>query len=67
MNDFTKGELEFFVQSMGYHEWHHNGPLITKVQSMIDSYCEHEEKETVQIPAAKSIFQNRCKKCRRLV
>ena len=41
MNEFTKEELEFFVQSMGYHKWHHNGPLITKVQSMIENYCEH--------------------------
>lgn len=68
MNDFTKDELQSiwrWADAYSDKEWYRN--LAQKIRPMIDNYCEHEEKETVQIPAAKSIFQNRCKKCRRLV
>lgn len=49
MNDFTREELENFV-SWGevYTEFGNSWtdkihrPLIDKIQSMIDNYCEHE-------------------------
>lgn len=49
MNDFTKEELELIhtcVESDYYHSnWSKSmyEPLINKIQSMIDNYCEHKE------------------------
>lgn len=49
MNDFTKDELEELLQGyqMHSHNTRHNWPsleLCKKLQSMIDNYCEHDDK-----------------------
>lgn len=65
MNDFTKEEL-YDLQSWGdaytafdiendIYKMHE--PLLTKIQSMIDNYCEHECNGEVEI------FIDTCKKC----
>lgn len=44
MNDFTKKELEYFLACMKpFHFLWQDDPLEleTKLQSMIDNYCEH--------------------------
>lgn len=56
MNDFTKEELEDilswgdvyneFGQSFAYEL---NKPLLDKIQSMIDNYCEHEWKHRYDV------------------
>lgn len=50
MNDFTKEELESManwgeVYTEFGQDWTDklHRPLIDKIQSMIDNYCEHEE------------------------
>ncbi|HAT1745435.1 TPA: hypothetical protein I8Z16_001726 [Legionella pneumophila] len=68
MNDFTKEELnEIRVALVVYGLGECGSILYSKIQSLIDNYCEHEEKETIQTSFAKSVFENRCKKCRRYV
>lgn len=46
MNDFTKEELQEIYTSISQHAlegWANlSVELIQKIQSMIDSYCEHE-------------------------
>lgn len=48
MNEFTKEELEIIAECVDADFYHTNWsksmyePLITKIQSMIDNYCEHE-------------------------
>lgn len=43
MNDFTKDELDTLRRALKYYLPQHNGEsdLKSKIQSMIDSYCEH--------------------------
>lgn len=43
MNDFTKDELEYFrsCPSVGCYDG-----LYEKIQSLLDSYCEHDPKES---------------------
>ena len=79
MNDFTKDELKLlggcvfsqYVSSLRDSTINHLQDdlkkLRGKIEEMIDNYCEHEEKETIQTSFAKSVFENRCKKCRRYV
>jgi hypothetical protein len=47
MNDFTKEELEYIYDELdsNYSELK-NIPLMKKIQSMIDTYCEHEPSDT---------------------
>lgn len=45
MNDFTKKELKYLLKIVEYDAgisdiW--TSPLLTKIQSLIDSYCEHD-------------------------
>ena len=55
MNDFTKEELESIIDfaevyndfgSSWTYELHK--PLISKIQSMIDNYCESEELKDIE-------------------
>ncbi len=41
MNDFTKEELIKIKQYVGFCDYH--TPISSKIQSMIDNYCEHEK------------------------
>jgi hypothetical protein len=51
MSDFTKDELEYIENGLGWlcqqNPCHtiEIGKLMTKVDSMIDSYCEHHESD----------------------
>lgn len=76
MNDFTKDELQIILDSVVLFNktscLNHEGSFykkekecIKKIQSMIDNYCEHEEKETVVSIADGLFYKNRCKKCGR--
>lgn len=72
MNDFTKEEIQYIFDNVDNNIECFNEPAIAykirhKLKSMIDNYCEHAEKETIQITAAKYVFQNKCKKCRKIV
>lgn len=40
MNDFTKDELQYFLDRIDT-AWKHERDLYKKVKSMIDNYCEH--------------------------
>ena len=44
MNDFTKEELKSIMYCVKQMKIHIDGynPLKSKIQSMIDNYCEHE-------------------------
>ena len=49
MNDFTKEELRYFLTCIKQLHWMHNRPIepiefYNKLHSLIDNYCEHEEK-----------------------
>lgn len=41
MNDFTKEELEWIYESLSHMCGKWNREIMTKVQSMVDNYCEH--------------------------
>lgn len=50
MNDFTKKELIAFEDAMQHRLELHKpqsgaSPLLDKIQSMIDNYCEHQFRE----------------------
>jgi len=62
MNDFTKEELGYLYDELdaNYSELK-NIPLMNKVKSMIDNYCEHEEL-TQQMGNA-TYFKGVCKHC----
>ena len=51
MNDFTKEELKSIMYCVKQMKIHIDGynPLKSKIQSMIDNYCEHEWYETSKI------------------
>lgn len=75
MNDFTIKELEIIASSVartiGKMAVLNKSldailELASKIDSMINNYCEHEEKETIQIHSG-NVFANKCKKCRKLV
>ena len=59
MNEFTKEELEYLKScpSVGCY----NG-LIEKIQSMIDSYCEHEWENTCCGCTLRGIYCHKCGK-----
>lgn len=46
MNDFTKEELKSIMYCVKQMKIHIDGynPLKSKIQSMIDNYCEHKNK-----------------------
>lgn len=66
MNDFTKEELELIaecVESDFYHtNWSRSmyDPLMLKLQSMIENYCDHDGKIGKDYPGEK------CMKCNRM-
>lgn len=69
MNDFTKEELEGMLNCIYHGSWIYKADkktVINKLQSMIDNYCEHEEKETIQTFLSGTRFSNQCKKCKRI-
>jgi hypothetical protein len=41
MNDFTKEELEEILKYVSHPIWTNSHNLTSKIQSMIDNYCEH--------------------------
>ena len=68
MNDFTKEELEIFLEWLHYardsacwNKYHEHPELINKIQSMIDNYCNHEYKKTLDNSGM--YFINMCHKC----
>ncbi len=82
MNDFTKEELEAICYDLRKNKnpWQCGETIINKIQSMIDTYCEHEHipnEETAQaIEEARNDFLNNknttginlvCGKCRQNV
>ena len=62
MNDFTKHELEMIVEGMDdfYRTSSVVKQLMTKIQSMIDNYCEHEWELTFSGSIITGIY---CQKC----
>ena len=56
MNDFTKDELQYFLDRIDT-AWKHERDLYKKVKSMIDNYCEHEPHGDFHVCVDK------CKKC----
>lgn len=58
MNDFTKDELQQLYALSLVHENKCISPLRTKIQSMIDNYCEHDCKDTIFIRTVTA-----CSKC----
>ena len=58
MNDFTKEELKSIMYCVKQMKIHIDGynPLKSKIQFMIDNYCEHEWYEHKQAGIV-------CKKC----
>ncbi len=67
MNDFTKDELQSFLWAIGYVRERTNNcgdkmrSLRTKIQSMIDNYCEHHP--SLQCSECGSFI---CKHCERI-
>jgi hypothetical protein len=52
MNDFTKEELELLSDGLNYAVGNPYGftadsimPLYDKIQSMIDNYCDHDDRQ----------------------
>ncbi len=56
MNDFTKEELEFIYRNLERLKWHKTSYMMSKIQSMIDNYCDHDSHET-------SALIDYCHKC----
>jgi hypothetical protein len=78
MNDFSKDELEELSASLSYWinrnqpQSEQNIPLFKKIESMIDSYCEHEAQLEYRLPThIEELFRGNedkvllCKKCER--
>jgi hypothetical protein len=66
MNDFTKEELEEIAHNFGeIRAWsdtlERSWPLLDKIQSMIDSYCEHDYQ-----PCLGKINIDMCRNCLRI-
>lgn len=64
MNEFTKGELEHLrfcvdtdIDIQGHHIYSMQNMLLSKIQSMIDNYCDHEPHGHFHVCVDK------CKKC----
>lgn len=69
MNDFTKEELESIanwgdVYTEFGNSWVDKSerPLINKIQSMIDNYCEHEWDNFYKGSINLGIYCNKCNK-----
>lgn len=63
MNEFTKEELEELAHNLGeIRAWSdsltNSWPLLDKIQSMIDNYCQHEKMEFDG-----DVYGYSCKKC----
>jgi len=69
MNDFTKEELSILYRSLNhmleinYFIQPSSFELLNKIQSMIDNYCEHQEKE-LDVDGSISIV---CKNCGKII
>lgn len=72
MNDFTKEELDYIYDSIYHNELEHNLEenipdfavnLLTKIESMIDNYCEHEH--VIECADCEIIRCGHCKKASR--
>jgi len=67
MNDFTKEELQDLYDDIWTYDYKHRKPpdyilaIREKLQSMIENYCEHEEK-ILERPRM-NIHMGKCKKC----
>lgn len=67
MNDFTKEELKsildwanVYCESGGSWSYEVHKPLIIKIMSMIDNYCEHEEDDTTFWKIYIEVEKGRC-------
>ncbi len=61
MNDFTKAELELLLEYTVYTNHviaHERAQIASKLESMINSYCEHDWQDTY---TEREIY--RCTKC----
>ena len=60
MNDFTKEELKSIMYCVKQMKIHIDGynPLKSKIQSLIDNYCEHEAGEP------RLVLTKECVKCK---
>ena len=73
MNDFTKEELDFILECVTPDDsplsggWYREPDiayrLTDKIQSMIDSYCEHEDDDNFYFTKTTLEPMIRCKKC----
>ena len=59
MNDFTKEELQIIWNESSPCVSQEMRPILEKIQSMIDNYCEHE----FQIKSLNPHFLMMCDKC----
>ncbi len=68
MNDFTKEELiliRYLINNMDETRLTHSKPLIlvqSKIQSLIDNYCEHEWENICCQCTLDKIYCHKCKK-----
>jgi hypothetical protein len=67
MNEFTKEELQIIYETLGGHVWQNPTqatylrPIIDKIQSMIDNYCDDDD-------IKESIYPHKeCEICHQLV
>jgi len=66
MNDFTKDELEYLHEMIGSISFAGHAiddeALKSKIQSMIDSYCEHEWENICCQCTLDKIYCHKCEK-----
>lgn len=61
LNDFTKEELKYLFQLAQYQSAENsNEQLITKIESMIDNYCEHDSGTAIGTFCYPLIHCNKC-------
>ena len=64
INDFTKDELGFILNAIKhYDEDNCFGLFINQIQSMIETYCEHEEKSSINHCVDCGVSEYRCNNC----
>lgn len=74
MNNFTKEELESIINwgeayvEFGHH-WSYelSKPLLDKIQSMIENYCEHPDSTLVSDCLDCGVSECRCNKCGHII
>ena len=62
MNDFTKEELEEIYDSIMCYTEPTNDDLLTKIQTMINNYCEHDWDNSCCGCSMQSIYCTKCNK-----